>query len=61
MSVERLSGQGYAPIPQCVSNTDTEEEDEHLSAPIHNSLEDSDKIRVCINYNSIISIYNSII
>ncbi|XP_043273721.1 protein FAM234B [Venturia canescens] len=43
MSIERMSGQGYAPIPQCMSNTDTEDEDERLAIPIENNHEDQAK------------------
>ncbi|XP_035733754.1 uncharacterized protein LOC118446788 [Vespa mandarinia] len=31
MSAEHHSGKGYTPLPQCMSNTDTEDEDEHVT------------------------------
>lgn len=48
MSIERMAGQGYAPIPQCMSNTDTEDEDERLAIPIENLHQDQAKIHVSI-------------
>ncbi|KAI4480945.1 hypothetical protein M0804_010042 [Polistes exclamans] len=30
MSAEHHSGKGYTPLPQCMSNTDTEDEDKHI-------------------------------
>ena len=35
MAGEHLSGNGYSPLPQSISNTDTEDEDEHLTRPNH--------------------------
>lgn len=31
MSVDHHSGKGYTPLPQSISNTDTEDEEEHLT------------------------------
>ena len=35
MAGEHLSTNGYSPLPQSISNTDTEDEDEHLTRANH--------------------------
>jgi len=33
MSTDHHNGKGYAPLPQSISNTDTEDEEERLTQP----------------------------
>lgn len=51
MSVEHHSGKGYTPLPQSISNTDTEDEEEGLtqSNDIAYKVDNSTTIAVSIS------------
>ncbi|XP_043470289.1 uncharacterized protein LOC122503706 [Leptopilina heterotoma] len=42
MASEHLSGNGYSPLPQSISNSDSEDEDDHLNGHNHSIHRDSD-------------------
>lgn len=39
MSTDHKGGKGYTPLPQSISNTDTEDEEERLTRPNHLSYQ----------------------
>lgn len=48
MASEHLSGNGYSPLPQSISNTDSEDEDDHLNGNNHSIHRDSDDMTMTV-------------
>lgn len=53
MSTDHKSGKGYTPLPQSISNTDTEDEEERLTRPNHLSYQIDNTATIAVRNTNI--------